>query len=385
MRSCVVPVTSRTSLGEKDKRRKFVSGGRSNASAPLRGSELSMWNNGSKGITVKLRTLIAAALASLLLGSAGHSQESFYKGRTLTLVVGYSVGGGYDQYARLLARHLGRHVLGNPNVIVQNMPGAASLTAVRYLDTTAPKDGTVITTFDPGLITESFAAPDVYKIRFLDFRWVGALLRDIRICYAWSATGIRNWDDMMKRREFLIGTTAKGSNAYVNGATLRKVFNAPVRQIAGYPGSNEQRLALERGELEGNCGSWSAIPQDWITNARINPLVRFTAKRPADMAESVPYVVDLASTQEQKALLTILNASAELGRPFIVAKQIPSERLMMLRAALAETLQDKAFLEEAQKQNLPLDPLNGDDAEKILAEIYAAPGDLARRVKDVIE
>ena len=311
--------------------------------------------------------------------------DNFYRGRTVTLVVGYSAGGGYDQYARLLSRHLGRHIPGNPSVLVQNMPGAASFTSVRYLDANAPKDGTVLTTFDPGLITELFAQPDVFKVRFSDYQWIGTMLRDIRICYAWGATGIKTWADMMKRKEFLIGTTAKGSNAYVNGAILRKVFNAPVRQIAGYPGSNEQRLAIERGELEGNCGSWSAMPQDWVINNKFNALVRFSPKRPADMPEGVPFVTDLATTKEQKDLLGVLNASAELGRPYITARQAPAERVKLLRAAFEATLKDEAFLAEAQKQSLPLDPVTGEDAEKVIAAIYAAPPELARKVKDVLE
>src|SRR5205085_354444 len=140
------------------------------------------------------------------------------------------------------------------------------------------------------------------------------------------------------RKEFLIGNTAKGSNAYVNGAIMRKVFHAPVRQISGYPGSNEQRLALERGELDGNCSSWSAIPQDWLVNHRINPLVRFSAKRPPDMPVSVPYVAGFATTQEQRDLLTILNASGELGRPFIVARQVPADRVKSLRTAFETML-----------------------------------------------
>ena len=330
-----------------------------------------------------LRSVLAALV--LCVVTTAHAQEDFYRGRTVTLVVGYSAGGGYDQYARLVARHLARHIPGNPNVIVQNMPGAASMTSVRHLDANAPKDGTVITTFDPGLVTESFASPDVFKVRFSDYQWIGTLLRDIRICYASTASGIRTWAEMMSRKEFLIGNTAKGSNAYVNGAILRKVFHAPVRQISGYPGSNEQRLALERGELEGNCGSWSAIPQDWIVNRRINPLVRFSAKRPPDMPEGVPFVIELATTQEQKDLLTILIASGELGRPFIVAKQVPAERVKALRAALEATLKDEAFLGEAKKQNLPLDPVSGEEAEKIMATIYAAPPELAKKVKDVLD
>jgi len=331
-----------------------------------------------------LRFALALLLSAAVTQRAA-AQDTFYKGRTVTIVVGYSAGGGYDQYARLLARHLGRHITGQPNVIVQNMPGAASMTSVRYLDANAAKDGTVITAFDPGLILETIAAPETYKIRFSDYQWIGTLLRDIRICYAATVTGIKTWDDMMKRKEFLIGNTARGSNAYVNGAILRKVFFAPVRQISGYPGSNEQRLALERGELEGNCGSWTAIPQDWIVNKRINALVRFSPKRPTDMPASVPFVNDLASSQEQKDLLDVLNGSGELGRPYIVAKQVPAERVKTLRAAFDATIKDETFLAEAQKQNLLLDPVSGEEAETIIATIYSASPELAKKVKDVLE
>jgi tripartite-type tricarboxylate transporter receptor subunit TctC len=328
--------------------------------------------------------MLAAILAAALVQPA-LAQDSFYRGKTVTIVVGYSAGGGYDQYARLVARHLGRHIPGQPNVIVQNMPGAASMTSVRHLDANAAKDGTVITTFDPGLVLETIAAPETYKVRFSDFRWIGTLLRDIRICYASTVSGIKTWQEMMARKEFLIGNTARGSNAYVNGAILRKVFHAPVRQISGYPGSNEQRLALERGELEGNCGSWTAIPQDWIVNNRINALVRFSPKRPFDMPASVPFVNELASSQEQKDLLDVLNGSGELGRPFIVAKQVPADRVTMLRAAFEAMIKDETFLAEAQKQNLLLDPVSGEEAEKIIATIYSAPPELTKKVKEVLE
>jgi len=329
-------------------------------------------------------SLVVAVFAGLLAQPA-LAQDGFYRDKTVTIVVGYSAGGGYDQYARLVARHLGRHIPGQPNVIVQNMPGAASMTAVRHLDANAVKDGTVITAFDPGLVLETIAAPEVFKVRFSDYRWVGTLLRDIRICYASAVSGIKSWQEMMARKQFLIGNTARGSNAYVNGAILRKVFHAPVRQISGYPGSNEQRLALERGELEGNCGSWTAIPQDWIVNRKINALVRFSRKRPADMPASVPFVNDLASTQEQTDLLDILNGSGELGRPFIVAKQVPAERVALLRSAFEAMVKDESFLAEAQKQNLLLDPVSGAEAETIIMTMYAASPELTRKVKDVLD
>ncbi|HLQ92790.1 MAG TPA: hypothetical protein VK148_22435 [Xanthobacteraceae bacterium] len=328
-----------------------------------------------------------AALSFTVLSSTHHAaaQDTFYRGKTVTIVVGYSAGGGYDQYARLVARHIGRHVPGNPNFIVQNMPGAASLTSVRHLDANAARDGTVITMFDPGLILESFASTDANRTNFTNYQWIGALLRDIRICYASVASGVRTFDDMMNRKEFLIGNTARGSNAYVNGAILRKVFRAPVRQISGYPGSNEQRLAVERGELEGNCGSWSAIPHDWIVNNRINALLRFSPKRPPDMPASVPYVLELAKTQEQKDLLPILNGPGELGRPFIVARQVPGERVKMLRQGFDAMLKDQAFLGEAQRQNLPLDPVTGEEAEAVIATIYSASPAMARKAKEVLD
>ena len=332
-------------------------------------------------------TVVRAKFAAILLAALPaqvQAQDTFYKDKTISLVVGYSAGGGYDQYARMLARHYGRHILGNPNVIVQNMPGAASMTSVRYLDATAPKDGTVITTFDPGLITQMLTA-DKPVVRFSDFHWIGTLLRDIRICYAWGATGIRTMADVYKRKEFLIGVTAKGSNAYVNGAILRNVLKVPVRQISGYPGSAEQRMALERGELEGNCGSWTAMPPDWIAQKKFNSLLRFSEKRPADMPADVPYVLDVAKTQEEKDVIDILNSPGELGRPFIVARQVPAERVAILRKALQATLKDEGFLTDAKKQKLLLDPVEGEEAEKIMKTIYAAPPALVSKARAVLE
>jgi tripartite-type tricarboxylate transporter receptor subunit TctC len=331
-----------------------------------------------------LASALAAALCATTLGSALAQGDDFYTGKTVTIIVGYSAGGGYDQYARLLARHFGRHIPGHPNVLVQNMPGAATLTAVRTLSTSAPKDGTTIVMFDPGLILESLSMPDKFGLKFSDYQWLGGMSREVTICYAWHATGIRTWDDLMKRKEFLIGLTARGSAVYANGAALRRIFNAPIRQIAGYPGSNEQRLAVERGEIEGACASWSAIPQDWIANRKINVLARFGPQRPADMPDA-PYVNDLAATKGQKDLFDVLNAPGLLGRPFILAKEVPRARGQVLVAAFASALQDGALLEEAAKQTLPIELFGAEESEKIIRTIYAASPELIKKVKDVID
>lgn len=330
-----------------------------------------------------MRLFIVGVVATALAVSAGQAQE-FYAGKTINLVVGYSAGGGYDQYARLLARHMGRYIPGNPSIVVQNMPGAASLNAVRHLSANAPRDGTAMTMFDPGLILESLSQPDRYKLKLTDYQWIGGMSREVTICYAWHATGIRTIADMLRRKEFLIGLTAKGSAVYANGRALQKLFNAPIRQIAGYPGSNEQRLAIERGELEGACASWSAIPQDWIRNKHINPLLRFAATQPPNMPPT-PYVNDLAKNDDERALLNILNAPGELGRPFIMAREVPRERVQMLITAFNRTLQDETLLAEAGKQLLPIDLFSAAESEKIIAAIYAAPPDLIRKLKDVVD
>lgn len=330
-------------------------------------------------------TMMLAWLVLAGLASSAHAQAEIYKGKTINLVVGYSAGGGYDQYARTLARHWPRHIPGQPNVIVQNMPGAASLLAVRHLESNPAKDGTVVAMFDPGLITANFTPEGTTKLNLAEFNWIGAMLRDVRVCYAWGTTGIRTWDDLMKRREFLIGATARGANAYVNGAILRKVMNSPVRQIAGYPGSNEQRLAVERGELEGMCASWSAMPPEWLAEKKVNTLLSFSPVRPADMPADVPYIGDLTPDPEKKQLLTLLNAPGDLGRPFIVARQVPAATVALLRSSFRATLADAEFLADMKRQSLPLDPVPGEEAEAIVRTIYGAPPEMIRKMNDVLE
>lgn len=334
-------------------------------------------------VSTSIRMLFVAIAATCVFAANGRAQE-FYAGRTINLIVGYSAGGGYDQYARLLARHLGRHIPGHPNIVVNNMPGAATLNAIRHLSANAPRDGTAVVMFDPGLLLESLSQPERYKLKLTDYQWIGGMSREVTICYAWHATGMKTLKDMLNRKEFLIGVTAKGSAVYANGRTLQKLFNAPIRQIAGYPGSNEQRIAIERGELDGACASWSAIPQDWVRNKRINPLVRFAATQPADMPPA-PYVNDLAKDDEERALLNILNAPGELGRPFIAAREVPRERVQVLIKSFERTLTDETLLAEARKQSLPIDLFSAEESEKIVSAIYAASPELIRKLKDVVD
>jgi tripartite-type tricarboxylate transporter receptor subunit TctC len=329
--------------------------------------------------------LLPLALAGLMAAPALTRADDFYKGKTFTIVVGFSPGGGYDVNARTVSRHLAAHIPGNPNVIVQNMPGAGSLTSVRYLDVNAPKDGTVVTVFNAGLVTQSLIAPEKVQLDFRKYAWIGVVTPDFRVCYGYGPGGVKSWDDMMHRKEFVLGSTARGSGNYINGATLREVFHAPIKQILGFPGSADQRLAIERGELDGDCGSYSSIPVEWIRDGLAHPFVRFSDMRPPEIAETAVYVGTFAKTGEQKQILDVLAASDEVGRPFIMSKQVPAERVAIIRKAFDETMKDKDFLAEMEKQQLPVNPLSGEEAEAIVGRMMSAPPAVVAKAKAIYE
>ena len=330
-------------------------------------------------------SVLAIALAGLMAVATLARADDFYKGKTFTIVAGFSPGGGYDVNARGLARHLAAHIPGNPNIIVQNQPGAGSLTAVRSLDVTAPKDGTVMTIFNPGLVTQSIVQPDKVKLDFRKFSWIGVVTPDFRVCYGFGPKGVNSWDDMMHRKEFVLGSTARGSGNYINGATLRELFHAPIKQILGFPGSAEQRLAIERGELDGDCGSYSSIPLEWIRDGLAHPFVRFTEQRPPEIPESVAYIGGFATSDEQRQILTVLDAADEVGRPFVMSKQVPPERVAILRKAFNETMQDKEFLADMAKQQLPVNPITGEAAEAIVGKMMGAPPAVVAKAQAIYE
>ena len=330
--------------------------------------------------------ILPAVLVGLLLAVVPPARaEDFYKGKTVTITVGFSAGGGYDVNARALARHLGKHIPGNPHVLVQNLPGAGSLTSVRFLDATAPKDGTVMTVFNPGLVTQSIVDPAKVNLDFRKVAWVGVITSDFRVCYGFGPNGVKSWDDMMHRKKFILGSTAKGSGNYVNGATLRHVFNAPVRQILGFPGSAEQRIAIERGELDGDCGSFSSIPVAWVNEHKAHAFVRFTEQRPPEIPESAVFINDFAKTDEQRALLDVLNAADVVGRPFVMSRQVPPERLAILRKAFEDTMKDKVFLAEMEKQQLPVIPLTGEEAETVVAKMMNVSPAIVAKAKQIYD
>jgi len=329
--------------------------------------------------------LLPLVLAGIFATMPPAQADDYLKGKIFTIVVGFSPAGGYDNYARNLSRYIGAHIPGNPTVIVQNMPGAGSLTSVRYLNLTAPKDGSVMTIFNPGLVTQSIVQPDKVNLDFRNYSWVGVVTPDNRVCYGYGPNGPKSWDEMMQRKQFILGSTGKGSGNYINGATLREVFHAPVKQVLGFPGSAEQRLAIERGELDGDCGSYSSIPIEWVKQGLAHSFVRFSRERSPEVPESAVYINGFAKTDEQKQLLNLLNGGDEVGRPFIMSKDVPPDRLAVIRKAFDDTTKDPGFLADMEKQQLPVHPLDGEHAQATVNELMNVPPAIVAQAKPIYE
>ncbi|MGE0650989.1 MAG: Bug family tripartite tricarboxylate transporter substrate binding protein [Alphaproteobacteria bacterium] len=330
-----------------------------------------------------LAVAAAALAASFDAAPAQADVMEFYKGKTAKVVVGFSPGGGFDAYGRLVARHIGKYIPGKPNFVVNNLPGASGLKAVQSLKA-QPADGTVMVIFNAGNVLKSLTDPKKVKIKFTDVAFLGSVSSDMRVCYMWHKTGIKSWDDLVKRPQVTLGATSKTSGSYLDGALIRNVFGVKVKQIIGYPGSAEQRLAIERGELDGDCGSYESIPEAWIKGKLINVTHRNSKLAPEGV--SAPYIIDLAKTDEQKKVLSVVLSINDIFRPFVVSRQVPADRLKALRAALMAVLKDKAFMADAEKSKRTIvGAVTGEEADAIVAEMYRTPPALIKKAAEAIE
>jgi tripartite-type tricarboxylate transporter receptor subunit TctC len=322
---------------------------------------------------------ISGALAALfalasLAGAAG--VEDFYKGRNVALVIGYSVGGGYDAYARLLARYIGKHIPGDPSIIPQQMTGAGSLRAANYIYSVAPKDGSAFGTFSRSM----GISPLIDKAEFdsRKFTWLGSVTDDNTICLTWNTSPIKTWDDFLKRPSKFGGEGA-GADPDIWTLLYKNVFGARVQLVSGYPGTNDTVLAMERGEVDGLCGiSWSTIKSrhaEWLTGHSVNIIVQAALKKEPEIA-SVPLASDLVTRPEQLQILKLLLTAQAMARPFAAPPDIPADRKAALIAAFDATVQDTGFLAEAQKLDFDVRPVSAATIDTLLAEVYATPKDV---------
>jgi tripartite-type tricarboxylate transporter receptor subunit TctC len=331
----------------------------------------------------RLSFVVAVLLCAALLSGDALAQNDFYGGKRINFVVGSTPGSTLDSYARLIAQNVGNFIPGRPTSIVQNMAGAASLTAVRYLDATAPQDGTVIVAFNPGLLLSSITDPERFKVKFSEFAWLGSPVPMQQVCFMWGTTGVKTWDDLLKRELVVMGDTGGGSS-YVQQKMLEKIFGVKLKQVLGYPGTAEKLLAIERGELDGDCTSWSNITPDWLAQKRINVVIRFQDGALEGLNENVPYARDLVKDPDKKKLLDLLNVSADVGRPFILSKSVPVDRVGILRDAFDRMVKDPSFLAVAKAQKLNIVPASGRKVEEMLKSLYSSPPAIIAAAKEIL-
>ena len=328
---------------------------------------------------IRMRFAIAGLALATLLSQSAHAQsvEEFYKGKTINLLIGFSVGGGYDLYARHLARFMGKHIPGKPTIVPQNMAGAGSLRAASFLFSAASKDGTAIGTFarTTGInpLLESGANFDGTK-----FAWIGSVTDDTSVCVTWHTSAIKTWNDFLEKPSTL-GGQGPSSEPDIFANLYKNVFGAKVKLVAGYPGTNEITLAMERGEVEGLCGlSWSTIKTrhaQWLKDKKINLIVQAAFKKEPEMGD-VPLIVDLTKDTEKLQILKLFLAAQEMARPFAAPPGTPEDRKAALIAAFDATMKDPEFLAEAKKLDLDVNPVSGKAIDKLLAELYATPKDV---------
>ena len=312
----------------------------------------------------------------------------FYAGRTVQLVIGYATGGGYDDYARLLGRYIGRHIPGHPTVVVQNMPGAGSIKAANYLYSIAPKDGTVFGGFARGIFLDPLLGrADAMRYTAANFGWLGSIASDAGVCAFRSDAGINSWADMQTKR-YKIGGTGAGADSDVFANLLHRMFNLPMQLVLGYQSAAETVLAIERKEVDGRCGwSWSTLSsrnRDLLPPKQVKVVLQLTDRQAAGACRRA--VSDRCRRNaDQRAILKLVIARQTMARPYVAPPGLPPDRLKALRNAFDATMTDPEFLADAKRQDLDVRPLNGADADALIREVYATSPDIVKRAAEFMK
>ena len=335
----------------------------------------------------QLISTVAVILAAVASPARADSVEDFYRGRTITVLIGYSPGGSYDAAGRVLARHMGRHIPGNPALVPQNMPGAGTLNLVNYLYNVSPKDGTAFGIFARGMAMEPLIGGTNAKFDATRLTWIGSAANEISLCATYATSPVKTWNDALSK-EFTVAGNGSGSDPDVFANVLRNAFGVKNRLISGYPGSAEISLAMERGEIDGRCGwSWSSIKAEksqWLAEHKLNLIVQLALEKAADLP-NVPLITELATDDRQRQILKLIFSRQTMGRPFAAPPAIPAERAQALRQAFDLTMKDPEFLAEAQARGLEINPVSGREIERLIAELYQTPKDIVAEAREATE
>jgi len=332
---------------------------------------------------------LVAALAGVLATSIACAQSpaDFYKSKTLDFYIGYSVGGGYDLYARVIARHLSKHIPGNPTIVPKNMEGAGSLRLANWMFRVAPKDGSVIATIGRGTGFDPILGQKGAQFDGTKFTWIGSANNEVSVCVSWNATsGIKKFEDLFTK-EITVGGTSMSADTDQFPRILNGVLGTKMKIVSGYPGGSEVVLAMERGEVQGRCGwSWSSListHKSWLDEKKITVLAQIALRRHPELPD-VPLIMDLAKSVEQKQILRLMFARQVMGRPYLAPPGIPADRAEVLRKAFMDTMNDPDFKADADKAQLEITPVDGEDLQNLVTEVYATPPEIAKKAAAIL-
>jgi tripartite-type tricarboxylate transporter receptor subunit TctC len=334
-------------------------------------------------------SLLAALPALSLVASPAGAQsvEEFYRGKTITMTVGTSPGGDYDLRMRMVSRHIGKHIPGNPTVIASNMPGAGQMLVANWLASVAPKDGTVIVALSQNMAVNQATGASGVKYDVRQFNWIGNTTDSPNVINAWHRTGIKTIQDVMQR-ELVVGATGTASGSYLYPYALNQLVGTKFKIVTGYPGGNDINLAMERGEVGGrgsnSWASWKATRPQWLAEKKIVILVQVGVKRNAELPD-IPTMQDLAKNDLDKRVLTFISVDTAISRPLVTNGGVPRERVEALRRAFDATMKDPEFLAEAAKSQTDISPMTGEEAQKIAESTIATPPDVLARANALIE
>ena len=333
-----------------------------------------------------MRALLALALTMLVawVGPANaQSVADFYRGKSINLLIAYTAGGGYDLNARVLARHLGKHIPGNPTVIPQNFAGAAGLRLANFIYNAAPKDGTTIGMFARGSSTAPIISNEGVQFDSRRYTWIGSVSDEVSLCASWHTSKVKSFDDLLTM-PFVAGAQGSLSDSAVFANILRSTFGAKIRVVTGYPGTNEVSLAMERGEVEGRCGwAWGSIKitqPEWLKSKKLIPLIQLSLVRSPELPD-LPLILDRARNERERKMFQLVFSRQQMAWPIAAPPDIPADRAAALRTAFDATMKDPAYLAEAKERFLDVNPMRGVAMEKLIRELYEAPADVISATK----
>ena len=327
------------------------------------------------------RTCIAP-LALALCAIGAHAQEAaqYYRGKTLTFVVGFAVANGYDSYSRAVARHIGKHLPGNPQAVVQNMQGAASIIAANHIYNIAPKDGTVLGMVDQAMaLTQVLGSPQL-RADVTRFNWIGRISDNASVLYAWHTAPVQNIKEAFDK-ELIV--SYPGENSRILFTFMQNQLGVKFRILTGYKGPNEARLAMEQGEVHGMAQPFPVLRSekpDWLRDRKVNLLLQVAVDAHADL-KGVPVVTDLARNDEEKMLIELVAGNSRIGRALLSPPGQPHERIADLRKAFMATMEDEGFKGDIAKLGLDLNPMSGEELQRFVTKSADIAPDLAARLR----